>query len=69
MPRHHQTAVARNLVKRRLREIARLELFPQLRQRTPVDIVVRAAPEAYGAAYKALETDIRTLARRVMAVG
>ena len=69
VPRHHQSAVARNRVKRRLREIARLELIPQLRQRTPLDIVVRAAPEAYGATYKALETDLQELARRVMAVG
>lgn len=69
VPRHHQSAVARNLVKRRLRELARLELLPLLRERAPLDVVVRAAPGAYDVGYEALATDLQLLARRVMAVG
>lgn len=44
VPRYAQSAVDRNRVKRRLREIVRLTLLPTL---PPVDVVIRSFPGAY----------------------
>ena len=55
VPKHKQTSVARNRLKRRLREIVRRRLLPTL---PPIDLVVRARPEAYGASFEALETEL-----------
>ena len=55
VPKHKQTSVARNRLKRRLREIVRLRLLAEL---PPVDLVVRARPEAYEATYDALEGEL-----------
>ncbi len=51
VPRFHATAVARNRLRRRLREIWRREMQAGL---PPVDLVVRARREAYGAPMEAL---------------
>ncbi len=59
MPRHKHTAVARNRVKRRLRELVRLELLPSRAARAPLDIVLRAMPSAYQAAVSDLASDVR----------
>lgn len=55
IPRFKHSAVARNLVKRRLRELVRLELLPT---GLLVDVVLRIRPEAYGASYENLASDI-----------
>ena len=55
VPRFKHSVVARNRVKRRLRELARLELLPT---GLMVDLVLKIRPEAYGATYKHLATDI-----------
>jgi ribonuclease P protein component len=55
VPKHKQTSVARNRLKRRLREIVRRQLLPAL---PPIDLVVRARPEAYGATYDVLEMEL-----------
>jgi ribonuclease P protein component len=65
VPRHRQTAVDRNRVKRRLRELLRAEVLPMLRQRAPLDVVVRAAPEAYAADFETLRADVTRLAERL----
>ncbi len=65
MPRHKQTAVARNRVKRRLRELVRCALLPSLSApgtRVSLDVVVRAMPEAYGADLATLAGDLRRAA-------
>ena len=62
MPRYKHSAVDRNRLKRRLRELARLELLPVLR---PMDVVLRVAPHAYGRDFAALREEIRTAARRL----
>jgi ribonuclease P protein component len=67
VPRHRQTAVARNRVKRRLRELLRAEVLPLLRQRAALDVVVRAAPEAYTADFETLRSDVARLAQRLAA--
>jgi ribonuclease P protein component len=69
VPKHKQSAVARNRVKRRLRELVRLTLLPALRARSPLDVVLRAAPSAYGAAYADLAADVSRLTQRLEAVG
>jgi ribonuclease P protein component len=55
VPKHKQTSVARNRLKRRLREIVRRRLLPAL---PPIDLVVRARPEAYGATFDALDAEL-----------
>ncbi len=65
MPRHQHTAVDRNRLKRRLREIVRVELLPTLRGQTAIDVAIRARHDAYAAPLDALRADIRTIRARV----
>lgn len=61
VPLHKHSAVDRNRLKRRLRELARTRLIPS---GLPADIVVRIRPEAYGASFETLTVDIvRALAQ------
>ena len=55
VPRYQHSAVARNRVRRRLREIARRGPLAAL---PPVDVLVRARRAAYGADHPALRTDL-----------
>jgi ribonuclease P protein component len=55
VPRHGQAAVARNRLRRRVREIARRRVLPQL---GPVDLVLRARAGAYRATFDALTQDL-----------
>lgn len=55
VPRFKHSAVARNQIKRRLRELARLQMLPLS---ISVDIVLRIRPEAYDASFTALAVDI-----------
>ncbi|MDT8342391.1 MAG: ribonuclease P protein component [Longimicrobiales bacterium] len=55
VPKHRHTIVERNLVRRRLREIGRVELLPRLRSAgRSLDVLLRARPEAYGAPFASL---------------
>ena len=65
VPRHQHSAVDRNRLKRRLRELARLELLPAMRGIAAIDIAIRARREAYAAAMDALRTDIESIRARV----
>jgi ribonuclease P protein component len=59
VPKHKRTAVARNRLKRRLREIGRTELLPRLRRAgRPLDLLLRARPEAYEVGYRELRTQL-----------
>ena len=61
MPRFKHSAVDRNRLKRRLREIIRTSLLPALG--TPVDFVVRVLPSAYDAPFETLHAQLsRTVA-------
>ena len=55
VPRFKHSAVERNQVKRRLRELSRLQLLPT---GMPVDIVLRIRPEAYSASFSILAIEI-----------
>jgi ribonuclease P protein component len=55
VPRYSGSAVDRNRLKRRLRELVRTRLLSM----TPsVDVVIRARPEAYAVSFDTLKTDI-----------
>jgi ribonuclease P protein component len=59
VPKHRRNSVRRNLLKRRLREIARTEVLPRLRAAGRADdILVRARAEAYTAEYAALKSQL-----------
>ena len=63
VPRYKHSAVDRNRLKRRLREIIRTSLLPALD--VHVDVVVRALPHAYAAPFETLHAQ---LARTVAAI-
>ena len=58
VPRYQFTAVARNRVRRRLREILRREVLATL---PPVDLVVRAKRAAYQAPFAVLRAELSTV--------
>ena len=64
MPKYKHTGVERNLVKRRLRELSRTRLIPALAV-APADVVMRALPNAYAAAFDALARDVERAAGEI----
>ena len=62
VPRFQHTAVARNRVRRRLREILRRELLGKL---PSVDLVVRAKRSAYAASFADLRAELTACVSRV----
>lgn len=62
VPKHKRSAVERNRLKRRLREIVRVRLLPAL---PLLDVVVRARAEAYDAPFGALERELETAAAKL----
>jgi ribonuclease P protein component len=65
VPRHRQTAVDRNRLKRRLRELVRIDLLPPLRSASPVDVAIRARREAYAAELDGLRADVHAVRRKL----
>jgi ribonuclease P protein component len=55
VPRFRQSAVARNRVKRRLRELSRTRILPT---DLAADVVIRIRPEAYRAPFALLASDV-----------
>ena len=65
VPLHRQGAVARNRLKRRLREIARLELLPRLDELGLAhDVLLRTRREAYDVDYDTLRHELVTWMER-----
>lgn len=62
VPRYQHSAVARNQLKRRLRELARRELLPQ---GLALDVVIRASEGAYALSFAALRGELLGLVHRV----
>ncbi len=59
VPRHGNSAVRRNRVKRRLKEALRREILPRLEAAgVNVDIIVRARREAYDTSYARLSKEL-----------
>ncbi|MBA3319027.1 MAG: ribonuclease P protein component [Gemmatimonadales bacterium] len=66
VPRYQSSAVARNRLRRRIREIWRREL----QQQQPAwDLVIRARREAYAAKFTALREDLLAWRRAVLEAG
>lgn len=66
VPKHRQTAVLRNRLKRRLRDAARIELLPRLEDGGHgLDVMIRARAEAYGAPYELLRREIGQIAEEL----
>ncbi len=55
VPRYSRSAVDRNRLKRRLRELVRTRLLPTA---PSVDVAIRSRPDAYAASFEALEADV-----------
>ena len=65
VPKHRQTVVRRNRLKRRLREIVRQEVLPRLeRAEIHSDILLRARREAYEVAFATLRDELVTWVER-----
>jgi ribonuclease P protein component len=59
VPKHRRNSVERNKLKRRLREVLRLQVLPRLADRTAnVDFLVRARREAYNASFEQLNDEL-----------
>jgi ribonuclease P protein component len=58
VPKHRRRIVERNRVKRRLREIVRTRVLPEL---NGIDLLIRARPEAYGSSFQQLSVDADTI--------
>ncbi len=63
MPRHGQSAVNRNRLKRRLREIVRQDVLPTERG---VDIIIRTGPRAYAVPFADLRVEMNGVLDRLM---
>ena len=62
VPRYGNSAVRRNLVKRRLKEALRREILPRLEESgVAMDIIVRARREAYDTSYARLAAELTSL--------
>lgn len=68
VPRYGHTAVDRNRVKRRLRDLARTELLPMLAVLAVFDVVIRAAPSAYAATFDTLRAALQKAAQQLPVV-
>jgi ribonuclease P protein component len=66
VPKLGFTAVRRNKLKRRLRELTRRELWPV---RASSDVVVRAKRDAYAATFEQLRDDVSAVAGTLGSAG
>ena len=62
IPKYNHTAVERNRLKRRVREVIRSELLGVL---PSIDIVIRSRTDAYGVQFSILRNDLRGLVSEV----
>jgi ribonuclease P protein component len=62
IPKYGLTAVRRNRLKRRVRDIVRLQLLPTI---AASDVLIRARRQAYDAPFAALRTDLAAVASQL----
>lgn len=58
VPKHKHPAVDRNRLRRRLRELIRIQLLPHF---TRGDALIRAKSDAYGVPFSSLRTEIDSI--------
>lgn len=63
VPRYKHSAVDRNKLKRRLRELVRLEWLPLL---PAIDVVVRVIPPAYDRDFDTLRAEVRQAGEKLL---
>jgi ribonuclease P protein component len=63
VPRYKHSAVDRNRLKRRLRELVRLQVLTTL---PPLDVVIRVFPSAYQRTVEQLQADLLQAMRRLV---
>jgi ribonuclease P protein component len=64
--KHQSSAVARNRLRRRLREIWRCDVRPGSPPLPAWDVVIRARREAYAATFEQLRTELRAWREHVV---
>ncbi len=62
IPKYKQSGVDRNRLKRRLREIVRVDVLSDL---APVDLVIRVMPVAYQRNFETLRAEVLQAVRRI----
>lgn len=62
VPKYKHSGVERNLLKRRLRELIRVEVLPGL---APVDLVFKVLPVAYARNFDTLRAEVLQAVRRI----
>lgn len=65
VPRYKHSAVDRNRLKRRLRELVRLHMLQSLEALPPLDVVIRVFPVAYDRPMETLRTELQSVLRRL----
>lgn len=63
VPKYGHSSVDRNKVKRRLRELVRIEVLPVL---PTIDVVLRAAPKAYARTFDELREEVRKWSQQLI---
>lgn len=70
VPKHRNSIVLRNRLRRRLRELGRTRVLPELwAAGRDLDVLVRARREAYEASYEELRAELDTLTERLCSSG
>ena len=62
VPKYKQSGVARNRLKRRLRELIRVEVLPEL---APMDLVFKVLPVAYARNFETLRVEVLQAVRKI----
>jgi ribonuclease P protein component len=62
VPKYKHTGVDRNRLKRRLRELIRVDVLPEL---PPMDLVIRVLPVAYTRNFETLRAEVLQAVRRI----
>lgn len=70
VPKHGRTIVERNRLKRRLREIGRRQVLPELDTKgLHGDVLIRARRRAYGAGFQELSDEVREAVEELCSQG
>lgn len=59
VPKYGKNSVERNLLKRRLKELVRIEVLPVLQSVPAIDLVIKTAPRAYTRTFDELREEVR----------